>query len=183
MADGDHDDDDHAEARSTAATHPLPLTTSPRPILESPATRDHSSPGYRSHALEFSEMYTGSRSRRSSSNVSAAHITMLAAPPPRPSLPRRGTVRGSGTASSRNITEALRLARAREEQETLLGENEQADDDGCYPPRENDDPRKPNPHLALPVYTTIHKIRRLVIATIGMCITMLVMTDGGRIGG
>jgi hypothetical protein len=105
------------------------------------------------------------RSGRRASNASSAHITM-AKLPPRPKLPSRGTA-ARGTASSRNITEAMRLARSREEQETLLGDEEQADDDGCYPPRQNDDPRKPNPHSALPVYTTIHMIRRLVLAAIG----------------
>lgn len=65
------------------------------------------------------------------------------------------------------MSEAMRIARSREEQEELLDDEEQADDDGCYPPRKNDDPRAPNPHGWLPVYTTIHKIRRLVVASIG----------------
>ena len=65
------------------------------------------------------------------------------------------------------MSEALRFARSAEEQETLLGEEEVADDDGCYPPRKNDDPIAPNPHANLPVYKTIHRIRRLVIASIG----------------
>ena len=69
--------------------------------------------------------------------------------------------------SRKSVSEALRLARSREEQDTLLGADEQADDDGCYPPRITDEPRVPNPHRFLPVYTTIHKIRRLVIASIG----------------
>ncbi|KAJ8611231.1 hypothetical protein MRB53_038075 [Persea americana] len=90
------------------------------------------------------------------------HITM-AEDPPRPRLPKRQTLRGTRTKS---FNEAMRLARSREEQETLLGAEEQADDDGCYPPRQSDDPRAPNPHLALPVYNTIHQIRRLVMATI-----------------
>ncbi|KAK0308844.1 hypothetical protein LTR01_004723 [Friedmanniomyces endolithicus] len=90
-----------------------------------------------------------------------AHITVEA--PPRPALSRRTTVRGE---SVKSISEALRLARSREEQETLLGEHEQADDDGCYPPRSMDGPRAPNPHQSLPIYTTIHKIRRLIIASI-----------------
>ncbi len=30
--------------------------------------------------------------------------------------------------------------------DALLGEEEEADDDGCYPPRINDEPRAPNPH-------------------------------------
>jgi len=50
-----------------------------------------------------------------------AHITVEA--PPRPALSRRTTVRGE---SVKSISEALRLARSREEQETLLGEHEQA---------------------------------------------------------
>lgn len=82
----------------------------------------------------------------------------------RPGLPSRDTLRGQ---SNRSISDAMRLARSREEQETLLGDEEQADDDGCFPPRENDDPWVPNPHAKLPVYTTIHRIRRLVIASIG----------------
>lgn len=68
--------------------------------------------------------------------------------------------------SGRSISEAMRLLRSSEEQETLLGDEELADDDGCFPPRKNDDPQAPNPHADLPVYTTIHRIRRLVIASI-----------------
>lgn len=105
--------------------------------------------------------------RRASSNGST-HIRMES--PVRPRLPKRNTNRG---ASTKSISEALRMARAREEQETLLGEHEEADDDGCYPPRKNSDPTVPNPHAELPVYTTIHKIRRLVIASIGRHWTLL----------
>ena len=97
----------------------------------------------------------------SDGTASPGHITIE---PPRPLLFKRNTVRGESTKS---ISEALRLARSREEQETLLGEGEEADDDGCYPPRKDDNPRAPNPHSQLPVYTTIHRIRRLVIAAIG----------------
>lgn len=102
-------------------------------------------------------------SNRSNSNTSNnSHIRLE--PPKRPDLFKRNTTRAESTKS---ISEALRLARSREEQETLLGADEQADDDGCYPPRISDEPRAPNPHRFLPVYTTIHKIRRLVIASIG----------------
>lgn len=86
--------------------------------------------------------------------------------PHRPSLPARLTAAVRGE-SHRSLSEAMRIARSREEQEELLNDEEQADDDGCYPPRKNDDPRAPNPHGWLPVYTTIHKIRRLVVASIG----------------
>ena len=80
--------------------------------------------------------------------------------PRRPQLSHRKT--------SKSVSDALRLARSREEQETLLGDEECADDDGCFPPRTNDEPRIPNPHRNLPIYATIHKIRRLVIASIGV---------------
>jgi hypothetical protein len=59
--------------------------------------------------------------------------------------------------SHRSVTEALRLARAREEQDTLLGDEIQADDDGCYPPRRDDTPFVQNPHAELPVYMTIQR--------------------------
>lgn len=108
-----------------------------------------------------------------SDNGSSQHIRMES--PVRPRLSKRNTLRGM---SAKNINEALRLAKSREEQETLLGDHEEADDDGCYPPRRNSEPRAPNPHLALPVYTTIHKIRRLVIASIGGHIRRLPCLDG-----
>lgn len=99
---------------------------------------------------------------------SGLHIRMATPSPSperqRPPMVSRATLRGQ---SSRSISDALRLAKSREEQEMLLGDEEQADDDGCFPPRKNDDPRVPNPHAELPVYTTIHRIRRLVIASIG----------------
>lgn len=84
--------------------------------------------------------------------------------PSRPTLSRRTTTKGG--ASSKSIGQALRAARAREEQTMLLGDGEEADDDGCYPPRQNDEPRIRNPHSELPVYTTTHKIRRLIMASI-----------------
>jgi hypothetical protein len=86
--------------------------------------------------------------------------------PTRPALPARLTATARGE-SHRSMSDALRLARSRQEQEELLDDEEQADDDGCYPPRKNDDPRVPNPHGWLPVYTSIHKIRRLIVASIG----------------
>ena len=94
--------------------------------------------------------------------ANSGHITMEE--PERPRMFKRNTARAE---SSKSMGEVLRLARNREEQETLLNDEELADDDGCYPPRENDDPRTPNPHSQLPVYTTIHKVRRLVMACIG----------------
>ncbi|KAF2008221.1 hypothetical protein P154DRAFT_516924 [Amniculicola lignicola CBS 123094] len=73
--------------------------------------------------------------------------------------------------SHRSLSDALRAVRSREEQETLLGEDEEiADDDGCL--REDGrrtGPREifcPDPHSELPVYYSIQRIRRLVLATI-----------------
>lgn len=94
------------------------------------------------------------------------HQSITYTEPVRPAFPARLRASARGE-SHRSISEAMRIARSREEQEELLDDEEQADDDGCYPPRKNDDPRAPNPHGWLPVYTTIHKIRRLVVASIG----------------
>ncbi|KAF7191608.1 Calcium channel YVC1 [Pseudocercospora fuligena] len=103
-----------------------------------------------------------SRTERNDDDASSHHI-MVQEPRQRPSMPsKRNTFKGS----NRQIHEALRMQQARAEQEMLLGDHEEADDDGCYPPRKNDDPRIPNPHAHLPVYTTIHKIKRLVEASI-----------------
>jgi hypothetical protein len=99
--------------------------------------------------------------------------------PLRPSLPARLTAGARGE-SHRSMSEAMRIARSREEQEELLDDEEQADDDGCYPPRKNDDPRAPNPHGWLPVYTTIHKIRRLVVASIGRSTHSLFIPEQSR---
>ncbi|OCK86148.1 hypothetical protein K432DRAFT_316847 [Lepidopterella palustris CBS 459.81] len=76
-------------------------------------------------------------------------------------------------ASHRSLSDALRAVRSREEQETLLGDEEQADPDGCLRP--NGRPAQvfvPNPHAELPVYTTIHRIRRVVLASIDDPYTM-----------
>lgn len=104
--------------------------------------------------------------RSSPGRRNGKHITMHS-PSLRPRLPDR---KDRTQNSARSITEALRVARRREEQETLLEDGDQADDDGCYPPRKDSIPWQPNPHARLTVYTTIHRIRRLVIASIGKSI-------------
>lgn len=123
----------------------------------SPASR----PQYLEDGRQHSEISHLHVDIASSDGGTSNHIRLEA--PKRPDLLKRHTARGESTKS---VSEALRLARSREEQETLLGPHEEADDDGCYPPRINDEPRAPNPHRNLPVYTTIHRIRRLVIASI-----------------
>lgn len=70
----------------------------------------------------------------------------------------------------RSLSDALRLVRSREEQETLLGDDEVADPDGCL--REDGGRTGPrevftqDPHKDLRVYYTIQRIRRIVLATI-----------------
>ena len=128
---------------------------------------DNASPASRPQYLEGARQSSDPPALRVDTSHSdsrdSSHIRLET--PKRPELPKRDTVRGQSTKS---VSEALRLARSREEQETLLGPHEEADDDGCYPPRINDEPRAPNPHRNLPIYSTIHKIRRIVIASIGM---------------
>ncbi|KAF2666650.1 hypothetical protein BT63DRAFT_481142 [Microthyrium microscopicum] len=63
----------------------------------------------------------------------------------------------------RTISHALRLAREREESETLLGEETPADRSGCIIPAQTN---KHNPYSHLPVYKSIHRIRRLILASI-----------------
>ena len=120
------------------------------------------SPGSLPNVLEEGRQYSDPPALEltsSNDGANSAHIRIPDDPSRRPKLSKRDT--------TKSVSEALRLARSREEQETLLGEEEQADDDGCYPPRISDEPRAPNPHRNLPIYATIHKIRRLVIASIG----------------
>ncbi|CAI6339060.1 unnamed protein product [Periconia digitata] len=70
----------------------------------------------------------------------------------------------------RTLSDALRAERSREEQETLLGDDDLADADGCL----RQDGQQPgprqvfyaDPNSALDTYYTIHRIRRLVIASI-----------------
>lgn len=76
----------------------------------------------------------------------------------------------SRTKSSRSIRGgAARLARETEEQELLLDDDSvhEIDDRGNWPPRNPKDLRPVNPHADLPVYTTIHRIKMLMIASIG----------------
>jgi hypothetical protein len=63
----------------------------------------------------------------------------------------------------RTISQVLRVAREREESETLLGEDTPADRSGCLL---SDTPTKHNPYAHLPVYKNIHRIRRLILASI-----------------
>ncbi|THX33612.1 receptor-activated Ca2+-permeable cation channel [Aureobasidium pullulans] len=125
------------------------------------------SPGYRerSQSPPLNDDNTGESSNQFNGNGDK-HITMTTPSPEqfRPSLPDRFSAREQ---SSRSISEAVRLAMSREEQQQLLDDDDEpADDDGCYPPRKDSIPWQPNPHRQLPVYTTIHRIRRLVIACI-----------------
>ncbi|TKA64278.1 hypothetical protein B0A49_06591, partial [Cryomyces minteri] len=61
------------------------------------------------------------------------------------------------------MNQTIRAARSREEQEALLMNEEQAEDS---PLPASDGIHVPNPHAELPVYISIHRIRRLIIASI-----------------
>ncbi|KAL5121074.1 hypothetical protein ACEQ8H_000925 [Pleosporales sp. CAS-2024a] len=72
--------------------------------------------------------------------------------------------------TQRTLSDALRAAKSREEQETLLEDEDHAGSDGCFNgagqpigPREI---FAPYPHSQLQVYYNIHRIRRLVLAVI-----------------
>ncbi|KAI9812030.1 MAG: hypothetical protein M1827_004922 [Pycnora praestabilis] len=52
------------------------------------------------------------------------------------------------------------------EQEPLLADEEQADEDGCFTAQTNDQPCAPNPYASLPIYNTIHRLRREIIIAI-----------------
>lgn len=56
-----------------------------------------------------------------------------------------------------------------ETQHLLQPDPEQVDNDGCFPPHGLHDLCPVNPYADLPVYTTIHRIRRDIIEAIGMC--------------
>lgn len=99
--------------------------------------------------------------------VSSSPSEHIRLPSPASSIGKLRPANAPRSQSNRSIREVMRMARENEEQELLIGEDQMADDDGCYPPRQNDDPQAPNPHANLPIYTTIHRIRRLIIATIG----------------
>ncbi|KAF2704183.1 hypothetical protein K504DRAFT_442209 [Pleomassaria siparia CBS 279.74] len=81
------------------------------------------------------------------------------------------------TAKHRSLSDALRAVRSREEQETLLGPDEEiVDPDGCVRgegglmgPREI---FHRDPHKDLEVYYTIHRIRRVILAAIDDPYTM-----------
>ena len=72
--------------------------------------------------------------------------------------------------SHRTLSDALRAERSRAEQETLLADDELADPDGCL----REEGRQPGPrqifqpdtNTGLDIYYTIHRIRRLVLASI-----------------
>ncbi|KAF1950289.1 hypothetical protein CC80DRAFT_554517 [Byssothecium circinans] len=70
----------------------------------------------------------------------------------------------------RTLSDALRAERSREEQETLLGDDELAGPDGCLREEgQETGPRQvfhPDANTGLNIYYTIHRIRRLVLASI-----------------
>ncbi len=76
--------------------------------------------------------------------------------------------------SLRSFSIAVRAAKARDEQEALLAEQDDEEADSAAQSRPfhgrtwtHSGPRAPDPHADLPVYKTIHLIRREVLACIG----------------
>src|ERR1700760_2954676 len=92
-------------------------------------------------------------------------------------VPSDGHIQFRAPAMHRTISHALRLAREREESETLLGDIEEhggvADRSGCIGPAGSATwGGQANPWAHLPVYKNIHRIRRLVMASIDDPYTM-----------
>ncbi|KAF2086252.1 hypothetical protein K490DRAFT_18055, partial [Saccharata proteae CBS 121410] len=81
--------------------------------------------------------------------------------------------------NNRSLSQALRALRSQEEQETLLNEDEEerVDNEGCVLPAEPEMIFAPNPHAHLPVYKTIHRIRRLILASIDDPYTLVQLRD------
>ncbi|KAJ8112304.1 hypothetical protein OPT61_g5301 [Boeremia exigua] len=74
------------------------------------------------------------------------------------------------TETQRTLSDALRAAKSREEQETLLPDEDHAGSDGCFngtgQPAGPREAFAPYPHSELKVYYNIHRIRRLILAVI-----------------
>ncbi|OAK99795.1 hypothetical protein IQ06DRAFT_294208 [Phaeosphaeriaceae sp. SRC1lsM3a] len=129
--------------------------TFPRPRLSShQSVGSHDSTAVRSNSDDVSPTRRPSPSRKSSRHIEFRKYLK------RPHLEE----------SQRTLSDALRAAKSREEQETLLPDDEHAGSDGCFNgagepigPREQ---FAPYPHSALQVYYNIHRIRRLVLAVI-----------------
>ncbi|KAH7085686.1 hypothetical protein BKA63DRAFT_500206 [Paraphoma chrysanthemicola] len=130
--------------------------TFPRPRLSSTQSNGSydSTAVHSSHAEDVSP-----RRRPSPTRKSSRHIEF-----------RKFLKRPHLTESQRTLSDALRAAKSREEQETLMEDDDHAGSDGCF----NGDgepigPREvfaPYPHSRLQVYYNIHRIRRLVLAVI-----------------
>jgi hypothetical protein len=140
---------------SDASAHSAPQIPDPLPVVHSPTPQQipspTSAPSPRSAPVEID----GKGNGQATANRSTGHITI-----PR-HLAHRPHLSEHRTESHRSLSEALRQQRSREEQETLLGDDEIADPDGCL--REDGGiggPRAifcPDPHAGLGVYVTIHR--------------------------
>lgn len=131
------------------ASHPQ-VTISPPRFTTSPAPE---SPPPDEHTLDNAK--DGTNDGNNNNNPKKKHIQL-------PTFPHRPHL----TDSHRSLSEALRAVRSREEQETLLEDDEIADPDGCL--REDGGlfgPREvffKDPHARLKVYFNIHRYVRLL---------------------
>ncbi|KAK7543575.1 hypothetical protein IWX49DRAFT_328964 [Phyllosticta citricarpa] len=87
-------------------------------------------------------------------------------------------MRPTTSRNSSRLSAALASLRAQEEQETLLGDDEErVDGDGGVGYNPDEEIFASDPHKDLPVYRTIHRIRRLILASIDDPYTLVQLRD------
>ncbi|KAH8724652.1 hypothetical protein GQ44DRAFT_708546 [Phaeosphaeriaceae sp. PMI808] len=129
--------------------------TFPRPRL----TSTQSNGSYDSTAVHSNPDEASPRRRPSPSRKPSRHIEF-----------RKYLKRPHLEDSQRTLSDALRAAKSREEQETLLPDDAHAGSDGCFngagEPVGPQEVFAPYPHHGLQVYYNVHRIRRLILAVI-----------------
>ncbi|CAO2656409.1 Nn.00g052120.m01.CDS01 [Neocucurbitaria sp. VM-36] len=129
--------------------------TFPRPRLSSNQSRE----SYDSATAHSNSGEISPKRRPSPSRKPSRHIEF-----------RKYLKRPHLTESQRTLSDALRAAKSREEQETLMPDDDHAGSDGCFngvgEPVGPRDLFPPYPHADLQVYYNIHRIRRLILAVL-----------------
>lgn len=120
--------------------------TFPRPRLSS----DRSGESYESTAVQSNGGDISPKRRPSPSRTTSAHVEF-----------RKYLKRPHLSESQRTLSDALRAAKSREEQETLLPDDDHAGSDGCFngagEPVGQREAFAPYPHYNLQVYYNIHR--------------------------